>query len=100
MGFIIYKKSLDLSKTPKLSILKFNKSRKLPWFSIAQPDAAVDYNSFEVNILNDKHTKREIIMELKKEENLKPTLDFLISHCDLKYESYSPQTRRRSSRRR
>jgi hypothetical protein len=87
---LFYKKKIDISKTPKIAILKFKKSQKLAWFSVAKPDLATEFNSFEINILNNKHTKREAIMVLKDEKNVKPAISFLISNFPLKNEVYSP----------
>jgi hypothetical protein len=95
LGLPFYKTAIDITKFPKLSVLRFKKSRKLPWFSVARPDAANDFTSYEINILNDSHTSRKIIMELKKEELIKPSLDFLTTHSELIHESYNPKTRRK-----
>lgn len=99
LGIKIFNTEIDMSFYPKVSVLKFKKQRKLPWFSIARPDIATEFNSFEVNILNESHTKRKIIMELKKDKLIKPTLDFLTSNTRLVYETYNPKTRRRPRRR-
>ena len=80
----------------KESLNKFRKSQKLAWFSGAKPDLAVEYKSFEINILNDRHTKREPILDLKKKENVEPTIQFLTSNFDLKYEKYNPNFRKRT----
>ncbi len=96
---VISKSQIDMSKYPKLSVLKFRKTRKLPWFSVAQPDASVDFNSFEINILNEKHTQRNVLMDLKNKKNVNPTIDFLTSNTGLTFENYNPKTRRTPRRR-
>jgi len=87
---LFFKKRIDISKTPKVAVLKFRKSQKLAWFSVARPDLATEFNSFEINILNDKHTKRESIIDLRKKDNVEQTINFLTTNFDLKYEVFSP----------
>ncbi len=89
-GKLIFKKEIDISKTPKIAILQFKKSQKLAWFSIAKPDLATEFNTFEINFLNDKHTKRERILDLKNKDNVEPVIAFLTTNFDLKNEVYSP----------
>lgn len=90
---LIFKKRIDISKTPKIAILKFKKSQKLAWFSAAKPDLSTEFDTFEVNILNKKHTKREAILDLKKKNNVDRTISFLTSNFNLKNELYSPNFR-------
>lgn len=87
---LIFKKEIDISKTPKLAILKFKKSQKFAWFSIAKPDLATDYDTFEINFLNENHTKREQILDLKNKNNIDPTIAFLTANFNLTHEIYSP----------
>ncbi|WP_159949981.1 hypothetical protein [Polaribacter septentrionalilitoris] len=96
LGELFFKKRIDISKTPKLAVLKFRKSQKLAWFSDAKPDLADIYKTFEINILNERHTKRESILNLKKKEYVKPTIEFLSSNFDLKYEKYNPNFRKKT----
>ena len=88
---LILKKRVDLSNTPKVAILKFKKAQKLAWVSIANPDLATEFNAFEINFLNDRHTKRKPILTLKKEANIEPTIKFLTENFDLENEAYSPR---------
>ncbi|EDM44797.1 hypothetical protein SCB49_14535 [unidentified eubacterium SCB49] len=90
LGKLLFKKEIDISNTPKIAILKFKKSQKFAWFSVAKPDLADAFDTFEINILNDKHTKRHPIIFLKNKGNVAPTIDFLTSNFDLKNEVYSP----------
>lgn len=89
-GKLISKKEIDISKTPKMAILKFRKSQKLAWFSGAKPDLAVNFTTFEINFLNENHTQRKQILDLKNKENVEPVIVFLTSNFDLKNEVYSP----------
>ena len=84
------KKRIDISKTPKVAILKFKKSQKFAWFSAAKPDLATAFNSFEINILNDNHTKHKSIIALKKQDNVERAIKFLTTNFDLKNEVFSP----------
>ena len=97
-GKLFFKKQIDISQTPKLSVLKFLKSQKLAWFSVAKPDMASNFNSFEINILNEGHTKRIPILTLKDKNNIEKTIHFLTSNFDLKHEVYSPKINRRRRR--
>ena len=90
---LILKKRIDLTDRPKISILKHRKSQKLAFFSAARPDLATEFNSFDINILNDKHTKREEIMSLKDNTNVEKTIQFLTSNFNLKNEIFSPDFR-------
>ena len=90
LGKLFFKTRIDISEKPKIAILKLRKSQKLAWFSGAKPDLADEYNNFEINILNNRHTKREPILDLKRKENVEPTIEFLSSNFDLKYEKYNP----------
>ena len=90
---LIFRKRIDLKDRPKISILKFRKTQKLAFFSAARPDLATEFNSFEINILNDKHTKREEIVTLRNIRNAENTIDFLELNFDLKNEIFSPDFR-------
>ena len=90
---LVLKKRIDLKNKPKVSILKFKKSQKLAFFSAARPDLATEFNSFEINILNERHTKREEIIILKDKVNAEKAIKFLTLHFDLTHEIYSPNFR-------
>ena len=87
---LILKKKINLNDKPKISILKFKRSQKMAWFSVAKPDLASEFNAFDINLLNDKHTKKEMLISLTNNETAKKTIDFLSSNFDLQYEIYSP----------
>ncbi|TYP70375.1 hypothetical protein [Aquimarina intermedia] len=89
-GRLFFKTKIDISRSPKVSVLKFKKNQKFSWFSMAKPDLATDFNAFEINILNERHTKREAILSLKNKNNIERTINFLTSNFDLKSEVYSP----------
>ncbi len=89
-GKLIFKKKIELSKTPKVSILSFNKVQNLAWFSAAKPNLSNSSNVFEINILNTKHTERKPILNLLKRENAEKAIEFLTSNFELQNETYSP----------
>lgn len=85
---LIFKQKIDISKASKVVALKSKKYQKLAWISDAKPDLATEYYSYNIYLLNDSHTRRKAIMELKKKENVEKTIDFLVKNFDLKYEKY------------
>ena len=87
---VLLKKYINLFERPKLSVLQFKKTQKLPFFSAARPDMANEFNSFEINILNDKHTHREAIIDIVDEQKAAATVTFLTTHFDLQHEIFSP----------
>tara|TARA_R110002072_G_scaffold22666_4_gene79638 strand:- start:10070 stop:10501 length:432 start_codon:yes stop_codon:yes gene_type:complete len=87
---LFFKKRIDLSKWSKISLLKFNKRQKLAFFTSANPDLSEQYNSFDVCLLNEKHTRRLVLISLKNEENTQIVIRFLSENFSLKYETYSP----------
>lgn len=89
-GKLFFKKKIDISETPKIAVLRFKKIQKLAWFSNAKPDLGTDFNSFEINILNEKHTKREPILDLIENDNSERAISFLTTNFDLEKETYSP----------
>ena len=92
-GRLFFKSKIDISKTPKIAVLSFKKSQKLAWFSAARPDLATTFYSYEINILNDRHTKRTPILILKNKKNVEGTVQFLTSNFDLEKEKNRPRFR-------
>ena len=89
-GVTLSKRKVDLTDRPVVSILKFRKSQKMIWFSIAKPDLAQSFNSFEVFVLNERHIKRDSVMYFESEENANKAVDFLTTGFPLKHEIFSP----------
>jgi len=87
---LIFKTKIDFTKRPKLSILKFKKNQKLAFFSVANPDIASEFNAFDIYVLNENHTKRDLLLSLKDENNAKKGVAFLTHNFNLKYEDFSP----------
>ena len=93
-GVTLSKRRVDLTERPVVSILRFKKSQKMIWFSIAKPDLGKMFNSFEVFVLNESHTKRELVIYFTSEENANKAVEFLTSGFPLKHEIFSPTTAR------
>lgn len=89
-GIKIYSSLIDTSTISKIAILKFRKTQKLPWFSVAKPDLATDFKVFEVNLLNEKHTKRLAVIDIIKEEKVASVISFLTSNLPVTLEEYRP----------
>lgn len=88
--FILFKKKVDLEDRPVVSILKFKKRQKLPFFSVAKPDLDNAFNSFEVFVLNERHIKRDSVIYFKNEENAQMALQFITGNFPLRHETFSP----------
>lgn len=89
-GKVLYRSSINILDRPVISILKFKRSRKYAFFSAAKPDLASTFNSFEVYVLNDRHTKRDLVMRLNSKDKAERAIDFLCSEQLLRHEIYSP----------
>ena len=87
---LLRKKRIVLENYNKLAVLKLRKSQKTAWLAGPNPDNANSFNSFEINILNKKHTKRKPIITLKKEYQSNKVIEFLTSNFNLTLETYSP----------
>lgn len=87
---LVFKKRVDLRNKTCFSILKFRKSQKYAFFSAAKPDAAHSFNTFDIYLLNEKHTEKDMLISLKKEKNSTLASDFISSFKDYRYEIYSP----------
>ena len=93
-GVTLSKRRVDLTDRPAVSILKFKKSQKMIWFSVAKPDLGQTFNSFEVFVLNESHVKRDSVQFFESEENANKALEFITSGFPVKHEVFSPITAR------
>lgn len=89
-GLTLSRNKVNLTNRPVVSILKFKKSQKMIWFSIAKPDLATSFNSFEVFVLNERHIKRDSVMYFASEENANKAIEFLTTDFPLRHELFSP----------
>lgn len=87
---LILKKKIDLTDKPKVSILKFNRRQKMGWFSAARPDLSLAFNALDINLLNEKHTRRETLISLTNDEKATEAINFLENEFNLIHERYSP----------
>ncbi|MGY0393277.1 hypothetical protein ACW5R3_12050 [Bizionia sp. KMM 8389] len=89
-GKLIFKQQIDLNNKPIVSVLKLGKSQNLPSVGIVYPSGKHSFYKFYVYLLNESHTSKTELMDLKKQENAKLIVDFLTKNIDLKSETYSP----------
>jgi len=87
---LILKKKIDLTNKSKVSILKFKRNQKMAWFSAAKPDLALEYNAFDVTLLNGKHTQKKMLVSLSNKDISKKTVEYLETNFSMKFEIYSP----------
>ncbi len=90
LGFIIFRRKISIIERPIVSILKFKKKQKFAFVSSANPDQSETFNSFEIFVLNQRHTKRDSVIYFKKKENADKAIDFLTTNFPLKHEIFSP----------
>ena len=89
-GFVLFRRKVKIDNRPILSLLKFKKNQKFAFVSAARPDQADSFNSFELFVLNEKHTKRDSVLYFKNEQNAEQAIDFLTTDFPLKHEIFSP----------
>ncbi len=89
-GKLLFKKKINLTDKTKVAILKLNKRQKMAWFSIANPDQALSYHKNDITLLNDKHTRKELLVSLDDENLANKTVSFLEENFDLTFETYNP----------
>ena len=87
---LLQKKKMDLNQKSKVSILKFKRSQKMAWFSVANPDASLTYLRSDVTLLNEKHTTKDVLVSLDDEEKANQVVAFLEEYFQFEYEVYSP----------
>lgn len=87
---LISKTKINLEEKTKISVLKFKKFQKTAWFTVAKPDLGLNFNTFDINLLNDSHTIRNTLISLQSEVKSKETIEFLSEKFNLKYEIYNP----------
>ncbi|WP_034257680.1 hypothetical protein [Altibacter lentus] len=89
-GITLLKSKIKLSDRPAVSILKIKKQQKFAFVSSANPDQSESFNSFEIFVLNQRHTKRDPVIYFKNEENATKAIKFLTTEFRLKHEIFSP----------
>ncbi|WP_163411333.1 hypothetical protein [Flavobacterium ajazii] len=91
LGKLIAKKEVLIEGFSIISVLIFNKKRNYnyvirPW----EPKLALEMKSFDINLLNVKHTLRKRLLRLEKEKSSNRAIEFLLHNSDLKFENYNP----------
>ncbi|WP_075343498.1 hypothetical protein [Tenacibaculum agarivorans] len=89
-GKLLFKKKVNLTNKTKLATLKLNKRQKMAWFSIANPDQGLSYYKNDITLLNDKHTRKILLVSLSDEVLAQKAVTFLEKNFDLIHEVYSP----------
>lgn len=84
------KTKIELSNKPVVSILQVKKSQKYAFVSSANPDQGESFYTYELFLLNDKHTKRDSIIYLSNKEKADKAKDFLVEKFYLRHEIFSP----------
>ncbi len=87
---LLLKKKVDVDQKSKVAILKFKRSQKMAWFSVANPDASLTYLRSDVTLLNEKHTTKDVLISLDDEEKANQVVSFLEEYFQFDYELYSP----------
>ncbi|MDB4180976.1 hypothetical protein N9611_01855 [Flavobacteriaceae bacterium] len=87
---LILKKKIDVTNKSKVSILKFKRNQKMAWFSAAKPDLSLEYNAFDITLLNDKHTQKETLISLSNKGISKKAVEYLVTNFSMICEIYSP----------
>ncbi|WP_437369685.1 hypothetical protein [Maribacter litoralis] len=89
LGKLIFKSKVKLSDNPAFSILKLRKRQKVI-YSVASPDASYGLISYDIYLLNEKHTQKKCVMSLRNEMSSKKASEFISTYTELKFEIYSP----------
>ncbi len=87
---LIFKDPITLLNISAVSILKFKRRQRGAYLSVANPEFSVSFNTFEIYMLNEKHTTKNKILTLRNEEKAKQTIEFITRNSNLKHEIYSP----------
>lgn len=88
-GKLLFTESIGILNNPFVTILKFKK-RERAAYHIANPEFSQSFNSFDIYLLNKKHTVKKEIISLNNEQKAESAISFLIENTKLKYEIYSP----------
>jgi len=89
-GKLVLKSSIHLFNLPVITLLKFQRKSRGAFRSVANPKFSVSFNSFEIYLLNEKHTVKRKILTLKHEEKANFAIDFISLHSQLRKEVYRP----------
>lgn len=86
---LIYKDPIAFMGLPAVTLLKFRKKSRGANITYS-PDFSNSINSFEIYLLDNKHTVKRKILTLKDEDRANATIQFIAKHSKLRHEIYSP----------
>lgn len=89
------KKEIKLNGITDTSILTYDIHQKFAFFSAAKPDLAEKVSIKKVFLLNEKHTKKELVLSTKKIESAKKIIEEINAEFNFKFKNYSPPRVRR-----
>lgn len=95
IGYFTWEKLLFLEPIgilgkSSVSILKFKRRGRAAFTSIANSDFSEAFNTFEIYLLNEKHTVKEKVLTLKTQEKADSAISFMTEQSRLVFELYSP----------
>ena len=96
VGQLFMKKKISQKDKLDFSVLKFKKNKKMAWFSAAKPDLATGFDTFDVTLLNINHTKKDLLISVKKEKYADQVVKFLKKNTTLNHTTYQPKLSKRT----
>jgi len=89
---LLHKRKVKFTDKSAFSILKLRKKQKTV-MTVSNPDSSYRLISYDIYLLNDKHTKKQYLMSLRNENDSKNASEFISTYSNFKYEIYSPDFR-------
>ncbi|WKL47612.1 hypothetical protein Q1W71_21975 [Flavobacterium pectinovorum] len=91
LGLLIIKRKVQIEGMPLITLLTYDKKKNYnyvvrPW----EPKLEFKMKSFEINLLNVKHTSKKKLLRLENEESSTKAIEFIINNSELRFENYSP----------
>ena len=96
VGQLFMKKKISQEDKLDFSVLKFKKSQKMAWFSAARPDLATGFDTFEITLLNENHTNKNLLISVKEEKYADQVIEFLKKNTTLNHSTYQPKLSKRT----
>ena len=87
---LFFKDPVEINNQQIITILRYKRRERGVYRSIANPEFTTSFNTFEIYLLNDKHTVKRKIITLKNEYKANAALDFIIKNSSLEHQIYSP----------
>ena len=85
----IYKRKVKFKGKSTLTVLSLNKRQKTV-MTAADPDSSYRMVSYDLYLLNEKHTQKTELMTLRSEIDSERASEFITKRTKLVYEIYSP----------